>query len=97
MGETGRDKLESCWAELHPIALAVTMALHTAPLPDNERAGLCLLALTHFISAAALEFQVAAGGKGALESHAREACDLALAAAFAPKSPVLKIVGGGNG
>jgi hypothetical protein len=84
--------VNDAWAEIQPLCHAVSKAIQTCPIPQNEKAGLSLMALLHFMATAGHEFQAQSGMKGDLEYHMRDAAELALASVKGGHKPVFKVV-----
>jgi hypothetical protein len=80
------------WKEVEPLCLAASKAIQTCPIPQNEKAGLSLMALLHFLATAGHEFQAESGMKGDLDFHMREAAELALQSVKGGHKQVFKVV-----
>jgi hypothetical protein len=80
---------EACYKDLEPAYVELNMLIATAPLTDQQRCGLSLLALTHQAVATAAYFQKTEGG-GSLLSHFDEVVTLARAAVATASDEIVR-------
>jgi hypothetical protein len=97
MGEPRKDAALNAINSIGHAALFIGDLMDDPALTSNERLRLSKANISFFIAYAAAELFEAAGRRGSLESHARNACEQVLREDYAPQKPALKIVEGGNG